>query len=375
MNFRTRVFAFLLALVMAVSLAACADTGADPDASPTIDTGVKDLWQAAAGLPSDFELLTINGNPVEAQFYRYWLVSNVYQLEQNFLYMFGEGLDWSDEVFADSCKADALNAAQFYLTIVFKARELGLEMTQEQVDELEAELDQVREGLGGQEALEDELRKIGLDYDTYYTINATYYYYERLCDNLYPEMPSDEELDILGAKHILLMTVDPSTKEALDEETIAEKKATAEALLSQLRAAEGEAQLALFDELMNEYSEDTGLAANPDGYLFTAGTMVSAFEDTTRALEFGQISDVVESEWGYHIILRLDPVEHPDIEATREEAVADLTEDQINAWIKEADIVFSEEYENLNVQRIYETFTAYQAAFQAEAEAAEQAEE
>ena len=375
MNFRTRVFAFLLALVMAVSLAACADTGADPDASPTIDTGVKDLWQAAAGLPSDFELLTINGNPVEAQFYLYWLVSNVYQLEQNFLYMFGEGLDWSDEVFADSCKADALNAAQFYLTIVFKARELGLEMTQEQVDELEAELDQVREGLGGQEALEDELRKIGLDYDTYYTINATYYYYERLCDNLYPEMPSDEELDILGAKHILLMTVDPSTKEALDEETIAEKKATAEALLSQLRAAEGEAQLALFDELMNEYSEDTGLAANPDGYLFTAGTMVSAFEDTTRALEFGQISDVVESEWGYHIILRLDPVEHPDIEATREEAVADLTEDQINAWIKEADIVFSEEYENLNVQRIYETFTAYPAAFQAEAEAAEQAEE
>ena len=375
MNFRTRVFAFLLALVMAVSLAACADTGADPDASPTIDTGVKDLWQAAAGLPSDFELLTINGNPVEAQFYLYWLVSNVYQLEQNFLYMFGEGLDWSDEVFADSCKADALNAAQFYLTIVFKARELGLEMTQEQVDELEAELDQVREGLGGQEALEDELRKIGLDYDTYYTINATYYYYERLCDNLYPEMPSDEELDILGAKHILLMTVDPSTKEALDEETIAEKKATAEALLSQLRAAEGEAQLALFDELMNEYSEDTGLAANPDGYLFTAGTMVSAFEDTTRALEFGQISDVVESEWGYHIILRLDPVEHPDIEATREEAVAVLTEDQINAWIKEADIVFSEEYENLNVQRIYETFTAYQAAFQAEAEAAEQAEE
>ena len=375
MKFRTRTAALFLALVMALSLAACADTGADPDASPTIDTGVKDLWQVAAGLPSDFELLSINGNPVEAQFYLYWLVSNVYQLEQNFLYMFGEALDWSDEALSDSCKADALNATQFYLTIVFKAKELGLEMTQEQVDELEADLAQTRERLGGQEAFEDELRKIGLDYDNFYTINAAYYYYMQLCDSLYPEMPSDEELDILGAKHILLMTVDSSTQEPLDDETIAEKKATAEDLLAQLQAAEGEEQLALFDELMNAYSEDGGLITNPDGYLFTAGTMVSAFEDTTRALEFGQVSGLVETEYGYHIILRLDPAGHPDIETYREERVAALTEDQIDAWIKEANVVFSDEYENLDVQRIYETFTAYQDAFSAEAEAAEQAEE
>lgn len=58
---------------------------------------------------------------------------------------------------------------------------------------------------------------------------------------------------------------------------------------------------------MNANSEDTGLAANPDGYAFTTGEMVQEFEDATRALEPGQISGLVESSYGYHIILRLEP--------------------------------------------------------------------
>ena len=32
--------------------------------------------------------------------------------------------------------------------------------------------------------------------------------------------------------------------------------------------------------------------------------MVPAFEETALSLEFGEISDVVESSYGYHIILR-----------------------------------------------------------------------
>ena len=60
---------------------------------------------------------------------------------------------------------------------------------------------------------------------------------------------------------------------------------------------------------MNQYSEDTGLEANPDGYVFTSGQMVEPFEEGTRALDYGQISDIVESDYGFHIILRLDPAE------------------------------------------------------------------
>ena len=63
-----------------------------------------------------------------------------------------------------------------------------------------------------------------------------------------------DEQGIYRAKHILLLTVDMDTREPLDEETIAKKKETAAQLLDQLRAAED--PIALFDQLMNEHSED-----------------------------------------------------------------------------------------------------------------------
>ena len=37
---------------------------------------------------------------------------------------------------------------------------------------------------------------------------------------------------------------------------------------------------------MNEYSEDTGLESNPDGYTTTVGQMVPAFEETALSLGF-----------------------------------------------------------------------------------------
>ena len=391
MKLRTRILALLLALGLLLSLAACSDSGSggtklgstDGDTVPSpswssdtgtdidVDTSVEDLWLAAAGIPSDFELMTINGKPVAARSYLYWLVYNISYMDQYFLYMFGAPLDWSDDTFVAACKLDSLEATEYYAIVTAKAKELGFELTREQLDELEGNLAQAVEDVGGQEAFSDRLRKVGLDYDTYYALNATYYYYEQLRSGLYPELPSDEELDLLSAKHILLMTVDPTTMTALDEDTVADKMSTAEGLLAQLQAAEGEERLALFDRLMNDYSEDTGLATNPDGYVFSSGEMVSEFEAGTRALEFGQISDVVESQWGYHIILRLDPADHPDIEAAREEAVYNLLEAQISDWIAEAEVVFSDAYQKLDVQKTYETYVAFQTAFSLEDQTAE----
>ena len=62
----------------------------------------------------------------------------------------------------------------------------------------------------------------------------------------------------------------------------------------------------LFGRLADEYSEDPGRQTNPDGYIFTPGTMVQEFESATEALKYGEISGIVESDYGYHIILRKD---------------------------------------------------------------------
>ena len=154
--------------------------------------------------------------------------------------------------------------------------------------------------------------------------------------------------------------MDQTTQEALPQEEIDQKRATAEDLLAQLQAITDPAELETkFDELMNQYSEDTGLEANPDGYVFTSGQMVEPFEEGTRALDYGQISGIVESDYGFHIILRLDPAE---VELIRSDWALNQLSQQSTQWVEEAEIVTTETYDTLNVGDFYEKLTTYRDA-------------
>lgn len=57
-----------------------------------------------------------------------------------------------------------------------------------------------------------------------------------------------------------------------------------------------------FAELAKKYSEDTSAPKGGDVGFFIRGQMVRKFEEAAFALQVGEISDVVETEYGYHII-------------------------------------------------------------------------
>lgn len=117
--------------------------------------------------------------------------------------------------------------------------------------------------------------------------------------------PTEEQLleifneEYLKAQHILIATTNSETGEALNEEELAEKEELAQKLLK--RAKDGEN----FDELMLEYGEDPGVAGSPLGYVFTEGEMVTEFYEGAKALNVGDISDLVKTSYGYHIIKRV----------------------------------------------------------------------
>lgn len=113
----------------------------------------------------------------------------------------------------------------------------------------------------------------------------------------YDENPDDFKVpEQVRASHILISTR-PSDPNADPNQMKAQAKAKAEALLKQVK--EG----ADFATLAKENSADTVSAVRGgDIGPFGRGQMVPSFEEAAFALKVGEISDLVETQFGYHII-------------------------------------------------------------------------
>jgi NIMA-interacting peptidyl-prolyl cis-trans isomerase 1 len=115
-----------------------------------------------------------------------------------------------------------------------------------------------------------------------------------------PAHPADGP-EMVGAKHLLVMHVGSRAAPRSIKRTREEARARAQDALARLKAGEA------FDRVVAEFTDEPGGAArHGDLGKFARDAMVKQFSDAAFALDVGQVSAVIETPFGFHVIKRTE---------------------------------------------------------------------
>jgi parvulin-like peptidyl-prolyl isomerase len=128
----------------------------------------------------------------------------------------------------------------------------------------------------------------------------------------YDDNPSKfEEPEKVRAAHVLIATKDMQANLELSEDQKKEKLKIAEDVLK--KAKDG----ADFGKLAKEYSDDPGSKDKGGEYTFPRGQMVPIFEAAAFALKTNEISALITTPFGYHIIKSYERIPAKKVELDR----------------------------------------------------------
>jgi peptidyl-prolyl cis-trans isomerase C len=117
----------------------------------------------------------------------------------------------------------------------------------------------------------------------------------------YDDNPDKFEVpEEVRVSHILISTLDPLTQRPLSPDEKKAKEKLAGEIRARVMAGED------FAKLVKQYSDDPGSKDKGGEYKFPRGQMVPEFEAAAFSLKTNQVSDLVETQFGYHIIKLLE---------------------------------------------------------------------
>ncbi len=365
----------LAAAVFAATLGGCAQTAPEPSPSAAPSPSPVETKTTINGFNSDLYkpdtlMLKVDGSPVYWTEFLYWVASDIFYIYQS---TGSYPTNWDEKIAEGKALKtyvmdSAKNAISMYRAVEKKASALGVKLSEEDEAEINSEIQAGIAAYETEDAFNEYLRNSYLDQNLYRYMLKVSILYKKIFEKTYGEKAekySDadtlsyaEKQGYIKAKHIYM----PSSKEAdKDEET----RKKMQSLLDSLKSAgDGRERAELFDKLMKENSQDGGLAVYPEGYLFKDGDMDPQFQGAAEGAAVGELSEVVKSSYGYHIILRL-PIGADDrvftsggsseggTDTLRYYAAYDAFRKTVDSWVRDVKIETTEALDNMDFGKIY----------------------
>ncbi len=246
-------------------------------------------------------VMTVGTNEIGLELFRFFYISNrttmdggdtsLWQLSEEELASFGLDSEQMASIEQNILSATEENVKSIY-AIKEMAEDLDIVLSQEEIDMMDADIAAATEQLGGEAELEAWMVSQNMSLDIYKLLLENATLLTKIIEQGYgDELKAEIEESFVHIQHILVLYKDSQAEEHPEELALIEE------VLEKAQSGED------FEELMVEYNEDEGQPM--EGYTFTYGTMVAEFEEAAYALEEGEISDVVATTYGYHILRKL----------------------------------------------------------------------
>ena len=230
------------------------------------------------------------------------------------------------------------------------AEERDLEVTEAEVDE---SIEAIKADFPSDKEFEDALDQQGVSMDQLPELVRDQLTEEALREDVKAEIePSDDELQSHYDENI------DRYQQTKASHILIEQRAEAEDVAKELQDAKANELEKLFAERAKKLSQDPGSGEKGGdlGY-FASGELVPEFEEAAGKLELGEVSDPVQSEFGFHIIRvtdrRLQPFEDVRDQIAEELSGAEAEEafqDLVVQAYEDADVRVNSRYGELDLE-------------------------
>lgn len=235
------------------------------------------------------------------------------------------------------------------------AKKENIVIDEEKEQKLKEDKEKYINSIGGKDKFLKFLRENNTTEETYDNMAYTDMLYNTIYSNLYSEgkiydltekekesAKQEYEKNYYKARQILFIFVDPSTKEKLSDSAVEQKKLLADTVREKINNDSN------FDEFIKKYSDDAVDTDPPYDMYFKSGEVLQEIEDTTKSLNIGEVSDVIKSNYAFHIIKRDaldDSYLNKIYEQKREEKFMKVVNDQINHSV----IIIEDSFTNMKI--------------------------